>query len=186
MLRRTLAGLLIAALLAGCGGEAATTAPAVPTIPPTAAAIALADIDLEALALQDGDLPAGYSGAQASDKAPGMFDKVLAPIKAFDRRFQKDNANAGGVTILLYATADDAITGYADTFKGMTDDNTSADIGDRAAIGAINNEVINAIDGMFRRCNAVVFVRFADMKSAEPATAYMRRLDTRLQPLVCP
>jgi hypothetical protein len=155
------------------------------TTAPAPAAVPLAELDLAPLALQSGDLPAGYSGAQVSDALPAMFNDAPAPAKVFDQRFQKSDEDAGGVTIVVYETGADLTTAYDLAVDGMLDDNVAADIGDGARVAGGTVSTLDVAEGVFTRCQTLVFVRFSGTKNTESVVAYMKRLDTRLFTVAC-
>jgi hypothetical protein len=155
------------------------------TTAPAPAAVPVAELDLAPLALQSGDLPAGYSGAQVSDALPAMFNDAPAPAKVFDQRFQKADEDAGGVTILMYAAAADLNNAYDLAVDGMLDDNVAAEVGDGGRVAGGTVSTLDVAEGVFTRCQTLVFVRFSGTKNTESVVAYMKRLDTRLFPVAC-
>ena len=159
---------ILAALLASCGGTDLKT------------------VNLEPTLIQDGDLPAGFTGAQVNDILPPMFQTVPAPTKALYQGFQRNGDVAGGVTVLLYdADADRDVT-YVASVKGFGGDGRSqTDVGERASILAKDVQSFSFVDLVFVRCHAVAHIRFIGTSKPGDATAYARRLDQRLTPLVC-
>jgi hypothetical protein len=151
---------------------------------PSTTIMPLADLDLEPLAIQSGDLPDGYSGAQVSDRLPAMFKDAPAPTRVFDQRFQKSDEDAGGVTILLYEHAADLDTAYDQAVDGMLDASVVADIGDGAHVSGGTAATLDGAEGVFKRCRALVLVRFAT-QDTDGVAAYMNRLDTRLLTVAC-
>jgi len=86
--------------------SAAPTATPIPTNTPipTSTPILLSDIDLSAIAIVAGDLPAGYSPAQIRSDPPKMFSGVKNYENIINQQFENkgDTAAAGGVTIFLF------------------------------------------------------------------------------------
>jgi len=156
----------------------ATTAPAPGAVP-------LTTLDLAPLALQAGDLPAGYSGGPVSDALPAMFNDAPAPATVFDQRFQKADEDAGGVTILIYESAADLATAYDLAVAGMQDASVAADIGDGAHVSEGTTAPLDGAEGVFKRCQTLVVVRLSGTNNIESVAAYLKRLDTRVFPVAC-
>lgn len=159
---------LVAVMLASCGGTNLKT------------------VNLEPVLIQEGDLPAGFTGAQVKDTLPPMFEHAAPPTKALYQGFQRAGNGAGGVSVLLYESDTDRDATYADSVKGMGDGTQpQTDVGERATILSSDSYSTLLADLVFVRCHAVVFVRFIGTKQPSDAAAYAKRLDQRLQPLVC-
>lgn len=158
---------------------------------PTPTRIPLSDINLEEIVIKDGDLPAGYSGAQIRDKAPEMFSGVPEAQNTYYQQFEKGGDSKGGVTIFLYDTQYDIESSYQTIFKGFPDDAVKLDeIGEMSDMIYMSIDVVGIKmqmgDLLFIRCNAVVHIRMTDISSEDSLIAYAKRLDTRLSELVCP
>lgn len=179
--------LLLAVLTLTSCGSASPDAAQAPTIAPTAlppTPIALKDIDLEPLLIQNGDLPAGFSGAQIKDEAPAMFDKAPKPVKAIDQRLASKDDNAGGIVALLYETPEDTVKAYDMVVDGMGDKVKALEgVGEKASVMADTLAAANLSfsEGAFYRCGAVVHIRFVGIEDADAVEAYAKRLDKRLQ-----
>jgi hypothetical protein len=181
---------LVALVIAGCGTapEAAvpTAAPIQPTAVPTA--VPLADLDLEPLLIQAGDLPAGLTGAQIRDTAPEMFSKVPKATKTLNQQFAQADKQVGGVTVLLYDSPADVSTAYDVIWNGMSTGSSALDIGEKAG-GFAKKQIVGTTqfefsDVLFRRCHAVVHIRMP-VSDIAMSTAYAQRLDKRLSAVVC-
>ncbi len=158
---------------------------ATPTPVPTATQIPLADIDLESLLIQSGDLPAGYSGGQVRSGAPAMFDELPPAIADISQQFEHNGGPAGGVTIFLYSTVALVRSGYQAILAGFGDDTVArVTVGEQARM-VETGFGFDGADIVFTRCAAVVHVRMTDGADAASVTAYAERLDDRLQPVVC-
>ena len=166
---RVLTVILVALLLAACGGPNLT------------------GVDLEPLLIQSGDLPAGTGGGQVRDGAPQMFAQAPAPTKAIYQQLARGSDQAGGVTVLLYAQPADREAAYTTTLDGMGDTYPVDGIGEQAVMSQpIDLLGLHGSDLLFRRCAAVVHVRFIDPNSpTDTLKAYGQRLDKRLQGVVC-
>lgn len=145
----------------------------------------LSAVDLEPVLVQSGDLPSGQTGSQVRDMAPGVFDSAPPPVKAIDQRFQEDGKDSGGVAVLLYEAPDKIESAYVIASEGM--DSTVNDVGERAMGFHLKQELfgvqINVSSVAFTRCAAVVSIRFTG--ELDEAVVYAKRLDKRIQPLVC-
>ena len=144
-----------------------------------------ADVDLEPLLIQAGDLPAGMTGAQVRDTAPAMFDAVPKPDKAAYQQLQKNGSQVGGVTVLLYSAGDALSQAYTTVVDGM-DDNAQpiAGVGEKAVVSE-NEVLVKLVEFAFTRCSALAHVRMVFSGNRDEVTAYAKRLDTRLQSAIC-
>ena len=160
-----------------------------PTLTPTL--IPLSEIQLEEIVIKDGDLPAGYSGAQIRDIAPAMFDDVPKAQNTYYQQFAKDGDTKGGVTIFLFESQEDNEIAYNQIYDGLSDEAKELDeIGDKGYVYYTSMDVLGSTmqfgDLLFKRCNAVVHVRMTDVSSEDSLLAYAKRLDGRLIEIVCP
>jgi hypothetical protein len=169
--------VLIVALLAldACGGSPAAT--------PTLTADQLAKLDLVPLLIQSGDLPAGLSGAQVKDTVPAGLKAVPKPVKVIDQRFERNGTTVGGVVVLLYEASDDVKAAYRLTVGEGKNSEAQDSLGDTARIW-LPKGLSPRTTVAFTRCHAYVDVSIGEA-SIDDVTAYARRLDQRLQPLVC-
>ena len=200
--------VLVMMVLVGCGQAAVTPEPSLaekqtivaralsdtpsPTIQSTMqpTKVALKDLDLEPLLIQSGDLPAGFSGAQVKNEAPEMFNKTPKPVYVINQRFAYHEETGGGITVLVYDHLADATEAFQGVRKGMTTDAVPLnDVGEEAFVVAMaltaGDKKIKSTDGLFQRCHAIVHVRFSDISDSDVVEAYLKRLDKRLQPMVC-
>jgi hypothetical protein len=154
--RLVLLGLL-AALLAGCGGPNLKT------------------VNLEPALVQDGDLPPGMVAGQVTD---GSMSGGAA-ASDFVNRIERDFTPVGHVLVILY---DDDAPLQRD-FKGILPGLTA----DGAPSTEVGTQAVTDYRGLghvlFVRCHALVHVM---LSASELATLnYAKRLDKRLEPLVC-
>jgi hypothetical protein len=200
-------------LLAACGPSEAsvqraialtqTAAPTVtplPTVTTTPTPIPLKDIDLSASLIADGDLPAGYSGAQIRLEAPEMFSNVKNFQQEVYQQFEHGGDGAGGVTIFLFDDVAQRDVAYDIVLDGFADANDAEtfnvkigdlnDLGEKAKYNTMHVNMLNIIsdtvDIAFVRCHALVHIRMSDTIDIVPVQAYAERLDGRLSTLVCP
>ena len=163
-------------LLYACAAEAPAAAPT---------RIPLASVDLEPLLVQSGDLPAGMTGAQVKDAAPPAFKRYPLPTKAIDQRFQRSGDVVGGVVVLLYENAADRDAAWAQAQQAITSSATPLpDVGEQALLLASSPQ-LPITSATFRRCAAIVDIGMDAQVQPNEISAYARRLDTRLTPLVC-
>jgi hypothetical protein len=177
MMRRRFVLALAAVLLAACGSSPVAVAPpAVPTRVPLRA------VNLEPVLIQDGDLPSGLSPAQVFDAPPPAFKDYPAATKAAYQRFQRAGDTAGGVTVLLYEQAADLANAAAQAVPTKKDYQSVEGVGERAALFVPELLTVRQIG--FVRCQAVVNV-VMDQVEPDELIAYAKRLDRRLQGMVC-
>jgi hypothetical protein len=163
-----------------------------PTRVPTATPMpALSALDLEPILVAAGDLPAGYSGAQVRSDAPPMFDELPEAEYEIYQQFEHADSGAGGVTVLLYERAKAVQNAYEFIISGFGAGSVqkvdAGEAGTAVQTADIYNQLIGEpmVDLAFIRCTAVVHIRMTVQTSISKALAYARRLDRRLQSLVC-
>jgi hypothetical protein len=203
MNRKWVVSALCAVILAACAPSApstdaistaiAQTQAAIPTatLTPVPTKIPIDEINLEALLILPGDLPAQFEGQQIRSHFPERLNGLGIPegINTASQSFRNDEWASDGVTITIYKSADEAKTNFTDNLNnklpkvdGLGDDsliNEEGTLCDRCSMQII-----------FIRCNALVYVdifnELADRDAVyETITTYAKRLDKRLQPLVC-
>lgn len=159
---------------------------------PTLTPIPLSDIDLEEILIIANDLPAGYSGGQAHEVTSEQFNWVL--YKGINNLYQeiaKDNAQVGGVTVFIYENANDALKAYHELVDALGDTYEELeDVGDEGVYYTLDTNVsgisVKNTSIVFRRCYATVNLGVSGSTDLMGISAYAKRLDERLQPLVCP
>jgi hypothetical protein len=153
--------IILATLIAlvGCGGPPAVERPA-----------------LEAVLYQDGDAPLGWQAGQVRDTMTGttegaamVVSRELIPAVA--------SPLTGEVGVALYADAAAAKVGLQGLLPGLTTDGQPYEVGDQ---GLQRGNIVG-----FQRCRAVAVVRLALADGLDQIGSYARRLDERLQKLVC-
>ena len=150
---------------------------------------------LEALVIQDGDLPAGFRPAQVRDIPPSMFYGLPPWRLLLYRQLEHEGRGAGGVTIVYFHSPSDLDTGYEVIAEGMRVEDQANGllyvasrplpiVGDRALIAA--GEVLIPLirhtlgDIVFTRGDALVHVRLSHA-AVEGLIALARRIDARLK-----
>jgi len=150
-----------------------------PSEPGTQTPIPLADLDLESILIQPGDLPLGYSGGQVQDFLPGMFDDIPRPVHQIYQQFEDKNGSVGGVSVIVYDSAAPSIEAYDTLLLGM------GGKGQAKAVESLGNQAhISGWNLLFLRCNTITYFRLVGMNYDE-YMSYAQRLDERLSPLVC-
>jgi hypothetical protein len=162
-----------------------------PTVPPTPTRIPLDEINLEELLIMPGDLPTDFEGQQVKSELSPTLKAIEIPegINMVSQAFRNGDWASEGVTIVLYKSAEEAEKHFTD--KLNTDLPEVEGLGERSLISEGGTLCEGcAIQIIFIRCNALVFVDVFDQLRSrdtvyEIITTYAKRLDTRLQPLVC-
>jgi hypothetical protein len=172
-----------------------TASPVVPTATytpePTATStpIPLSEMDLEPILAVSGDLPAGYSAAQVRNDPPAMFNDVPAAANQIYLQFEQAGDAAGGAAVFVYDTVEEAEKAYSIIADGMGDDTKPvSDVGDKAQSVDYDLTMLGSISGqelLFLRCTTVVHIRFTGSDNLDYSIGYAKRLDGRLEPLVC-
>jgi hypothetical protein len=174
-------------LLTTCAQATPSTAPPSATSPRS-----LAQIDLETLVIQPGDLPPMDATPQKiplSPFSPGLRPGVAA---SFARLLQKGASVRGHVYVDVYTDTVDAERAYEEVIALLYQGDekfgyrrTAPAIGDQATL-----EYRDHADVVFRRCHATILISFPPSKDTalvqDTILAYAQRLDARLKPLVCP
>ncbi len=164
--------------------QPAETHASYPTTP-----LAFDQLDLQSIAIQDGDLPEGFTAGLVLDSLPKIFAEIPPPQRSFYQiLLRKDNA-AGGVAILLYATRQDSDRAYEQLHQGMgIDESEPVDgIGERAHIYIFYQAGIafRFVDLLFQRCEAVVHIRFGETSEKNPIIYYAQKVDQSLSGAIC-
>lgn len=140
----------------------------------------LATIDLDPLIVQAGDLPSTL----VPDQAEMVWDwgpDLPTPEKVTQRRFTYNDLAAGRVQVALFTSTADAERAYVGISKVVG--TTTVALGEKALIGSDGRATL----AEFVRCHAVVYADLLQEAGADAATvtAYLQRLDKRLQAVVC-
>jgi len=156
----------------------------------------LAEIDLESILIQTGDLPAGYSGAQIREQAPEMFSKLPRGEVSVYQQLAKHGDSAGGITVFLYSQSEQVSKAYSLIVSGFgtSEDNSLLtkvtrslpDIGEECTATSMKAKqpyVQDACDLAFVRSSAVVHIRMSNATEDDIAS-YAKRLDKRLKNLL--
>lgn len=198
-MRRVLFLVCVSVLVAGCSSaapetampstappasaSATTPAPTVTSVPPTATPVP-PPVALEAILIEDGDLPSGYAGGQLRDEAPGMFRDVpqTARLVAY-QQLQKGGETKGGVTVLVFDSEVDVNQAFEIIAAGFgSGTETVAGLGEQA----IKSQGVRGMppEVLFKVCQTVAHIRMTETDEAG-VLGYAKRLAKRLPAAVC-
>jgi hypothetical protein len=159
------------------------TATLEPTITPAPTQIMLADLDLESILIQPGDLPAGYTGALISKSLSDLFEGVHQSINQAYQQFEQNGRYAGGVDVAIFSKQTDPNDVYE--IVGWSDGKSVPNLGEKSEVEIDAFLLGGVVNLKFIRCSAVVNIQFYNTTDFESVIAYAQRLDERLTPLVC-
>lgn len=164
----------------------ATPEPTETAVPPTSTPVSIADIDLEPLLLQDGDLPPHLVPDFVSRELTSQW-MTLEDLQADNfinqEFYNTDRKSSGGAVIIyLYENIKEADRAYEqiapaiDWFPTEVDD-----VGEKAKMqhDTPQHHLI------FKRCGAFVYIWMIDVREYDIVT-YAQRLDGRLSAVICP
>lgn len=182
--------VLLAALLISCGGPQVATDPtpaSAPTAMPTV--VTLDKIAIEPALIQSGDLPSGLVGGQVKALVPVLFKGITPPDRVLTQSLENGGVALGNVTVLLYQDTKNRDAAYTQMLGDIaitpaTGGTAQPGIGERSLGGLFTNNLPGFAEIAFVRCHAVVHIRL-DTQDATDVTTYAKRLDTRLQTVVC-
>lgn len=197
LIHRVFVVLSLATLLAACGvpsqpsqadvnnamATISTGLDDAPTDIPTTA-IPLAEVNLESLVLQSGDLPSSVQAGQVRNRVPNALQSVPKAEQTFNQILEHAGSAAGNVTILLYTAPDKRDAAYSVMVKDAGSyAQTSNGVGEQSVIfpGTTSLPVRSV---SFVRCQAVVDITLGNT-AIETITDYAKRLDKRLQSALC-
>jgi hypothetical protein len=151
--------------------------------------VAIDDLDLQALAIQDGDLPPGYQGGQVLDGLPKIFEGIPPTELAFYQLIEREGSGAGGVAILFFTDADQVSQAYDQLHKSMVIEETESisGLGERAEVYIFYQAGVSFrfVDALFESCGAVVHIRLGDTFNKDEAVNYAQKLEQRLSMVIC-
>lgn len=181
--------VILSILLVSCAPPATPVPPTeIPTatIEPSPTPIVLADIDLKALAIQEGDLPAGFSIAQVTKRPPDWYGWNKGPEveSSIYITLTNESERSGEIVIVLSDDEDVRLLAYQAFQRSLGKDRKDSD-----KVGEIAQTMTTYLFTpiyiiAFQRCAAVVYV---DMWTFESETMiYAQNLDARLTEALCP
>ena len=140
--------------------------------------------DLEALLVQDGDLPAGVVASQVRDSPPVPIEGLPTAAQTVYREFGPAESPLGDVIVWRYTLQADVEQGY-EAIAGQMEGQAPAEaIGERAevSVGTVAASAVSSV--VFARCNTVASIVMYN-SDLEAVQTYAKRLDQRLQAVVC-
>lgn len=175
---------LFASMLAGCTPSAAAIEKAMAKTQAALPTPSLKEIDLSTVIFQDGDLPAGFEPAQIRSELSDFSDGVPSPDNFISQSVSRNNKHGGIVDILIYEDLSKIKPVYDLIVPEMPGDEESADVGEFGTV-AMNSLILNTASLTFARCHAVVTFQFQGSFNSVDAVSYAKRLDDRLQKVIC-
>jgi hypothetical protein len=179
-----LTSIMVVSLLIGCSPSTNVVQNSTP--------VPLAGLNLEPYLIQSGDLPAGYSGVQAVKVADDTFPWVSNHgINNIYQQLQKNGNSVGNITVFLYDSTDQRDLAYKQLINGMGIENQKNidGIGEKGTYSVMDvvrsGKEIMISELVFVRCNALINITMSETKNIDDLSAYAKKLDARLQPLVC-
>ncbi|MDP2885865.1 MAG: hypothetical protein Q8P51_12685 [Ignavibacteria bacterium] len=154
--------------------------------------------ELEKLLIQSGDLPAGFTGGQVREQAPGMFSELPKPNFSIYQQLVLRGEQAGGVTLLVYpdsVKAREAFQGIVSGFAPTEDQSlykqsigTVDNIGESCTqcLGLAQSEELLGMplkdmgDIVSIRKAIISHVRMTGTADPQDLQSYLRRLDRRI------
>ena len=173
-----LAPILLALLAAACAAPVAPDASRAPR----------AEVDLNALVFEDGDLPASINAERG--ERPAWLATVPAATAEVSRRLVSAGVERGSVTLWLYPAGSDLDTTYEPLSAVLQNaaqrpPQYVGTIGDRSGIitSSLPKQPL-VYDLTFTRCAASVYLRL-QTTNVDDVLQYARRLDGRIQQRLC-
>jgi hypothetical protein len=191
--------LIIALLFTGCAPSPEAiqkaieeTQKAAPT--PTTKVTEIPSYNFQSLLIQEGDLPSGYTPSQIRQhgSAPEIFETENLE-EMITQELTYNDQLGGYVSLYLYDSSDSAKTIY-ESYLAALPVVVLIRIGKLGDNGAGNREAIKTKDGfimsqyssvIFQRCKVVFVADLVTEKSYSGLIDYARRLDERLNDVVC-
>lgn len=137
----------------------------------------LSKLNLNSILIQQGDLPAGFSGDQILYSAPGMYKKLPVADNTIFQQIAKMGESYGSVAVFLFEDKEKITSAYNQIVTDMLGTHPVKGIGEKAYVSG------NLDNIAFVRLNAVVHIH-AYLPSDADIPAYAARLDSRLEKLL--
>lgn len=186
MFTKILIHTIVVVFVSACSFSAPAS---IPTSISTSDVVEFSKLNLENILIQDGDLPAGTSGAQLRSKPPQMFKDVPQAEYTVFQQFERQGEPAGGVAVFVYKSHEVLERGYSEILKGMIEAKSITDFGDKANLAVLSMSVLGVkeyhLEALFSRCQALIHIRMTNNSDRESIIAYAERLDTRIDAIVC-
>jgi hypothetical protein len=150
----------------------------------------LADINLDSIPYQPGDLPEPYHSGQKYYGWVEYLPQAAEPDNVIIQKVGWDissDLNNDFVLIALYGSAEDLQASY-EAVKAVfpTIESSPSAVGERSAIYISADPGVGPGYLAFTHCSALVVIQFVGATVTEEMfVSYAQRIDERLQPLVC-
>ncbi len=155
-------------------------------------------IDLVSLLIVDGDLPAGFTGAQIRNSSPEEHSDIPERInEVYQGLALVDGRSIGGISIYVFESSEDASNAMNQITRDLGGAGTTpwpADVGDRAYAQISQKDTFStAAELVAQQCNIVIEIRYVQKGPFEdvvivsiPAIiAHAERLVARLSQISC-
>jgi hypothetical protein len=161
---------------------------------PTPTLIPLSDINLRSIPFLPGDLPADYSAGQF--RYDNLMGGVTGYVNGIYQEYKMTGEKAGWVSILLFDSVDRRDSAYSVLIDGLGKSGQpipgieiivaqSSDVGEKAMYNIMSGPGENTSTLIFIRCQAIADITLIHKGDLPTITNYAKRLDERLQPIVC-
>jgi hypothetical protein len=156
---------------------------------PTSTLIPFSSLDLETILMEEGDLPAGYSGGQPINFLPDyFFTQYDAPVPDYNiyQDVEFNGGTGGFVGVFVYENQQEVEFAYQKLLQPQ--DSTSLNnVGDKAKVstGPVYLPDFKYIEVMVIQCHALIVIEISETDQEELVINYTERLIKRLIPLVC-
>lgn len=173
--------------------EAATVAPSAVPVVIAAEPVPLTIEGLTPLLIQNGDLPAGWTGAEVYDESPVDYDGP-APVVVVNQGLlatPTDRVPSGRVVLWVFASADEARAAFnsrsvlVQSAVDADADRQSPSIGDEALLIPGHGDVFITNQLVFIRCRAVVEIDQGLAAEVDQIITFANRIDQRIRSSAC-
>ena len=168
------------------------TAVPTPTVIPTPTQIPLSQLDIESLLVVDGDLPEDIvPDTITNENAVGSVEELDRADAVFTQYFLLEGGEGGGVSVFLFESLGDVQAAFGKVSTMMNGPVAYYEVGEQARIENFLIPIVAdvaPIEGsrlIFSRCHALAVIQFPRAEDLPAMERYGKRLDERLQTLVC-
>lgn len=162
------------------------------TAMPTPTAINLGEIDLSEILITPGDLPAGYTASQIRDHGFITDEVEVGVINMMHQDLVFKDDFGGKISIYLYNSSGEAkkafdfITSNIQESPNKIDGLGEDSVGESLYVPLIGGlDPIQASTVVFIRCKAVFYGELKSDKAYNGLVDYAKRLDERINKIVC-
>lgn len=152
---------------------------------PTSTPVPLADLLLEPLLIQSGDLPPGCSGSQVRAEVPHSLRNGPVSQNSIRQILVKNGQTGGSASVPLFESLEDVEAALDLAAEDLPDVEAVNDFDEAAHLGIFSVMNMSPASFAISRRHAVVQGQFIGTTDAYAALSYAKRLEARLEPLVC-